>query len=343
MSTVAAAPAFPALPPAPVPPETVPGRTRADVALLVAARADDRLTAARFCDLPGLLAPGDLLVVNTSATLAAALPARLDGMAVRVHLSTPLAPGRWVVELRTAGLGRFSGPPLGARLALPAGGALTLLRPYRGSARLTEATLAVPGGTLAYLARHGSPIRYPGHPRALPLAAYQTIFARDPGSAEMPSAARPFTPGLVAALRARGVRVARITLHAGVSSLDRDEAPYPERYRVPAAAARLVAATRERGGRVIAVGTTVVRALETAATGSGVVAADRGWTDLVVTPERGLSVVDGLISGWHEPASSHLLMLEALSGRPLLERAYARAAALGLAGHEFGDAHLMLP
>ena len=181
-------------------------------------------------------------------------------------------------------------------------------------------------------------------PERWPLDAYQTVFALEPGSAEMPSAGRPFTTELVTALVARGVLVAPLTLHTGVSSPELGEPPYPERYRVPETTARLVNAVHEWGGRVIAVGTTVVRALETvAAPGRHACAAGAGWTSLVVTPERGLRTVDGLITGWHEPEASHLLMLEAAAGPELLERSYHAAAERGYLWHEFGDIHLILP
>jgi S-adenosylmethionine:tRNA ribosyltransferase-isomerase len=141
----------------------------------------------------------------------------------------------------------------------------------------------------------------------------------------------------VRALRARGIGIARLVLHTGVSSLERDERPYPERFRVPAATASRVNAAR----RVIAVGTTVVRALETVADADGTVHPGEGWTSLTITPERGVRVVDGLLTGWHEPDASHLLMLEAIAGRALLERSYAAALACGYRWHEFGDVHLL--
>ncbi|MEA2176893.1 MAG: S-adenosylmethionine:tRNA ribosyltransferase-isomerase [Solirubrobacteraceae bacterium] len=329
MSTLAFAEIAPAL----APPEAL-GRSRSDVALLVASRSQGTLAGARFEDLPALLRPDDLLVVNTSATIPAALPATVDGAAVRAHLSTPLGGGRWVVEVRTAALGPLRPAPVGAVLELPDGGRLELLAPYLGSDRLCEASLDLRLGVDAYLARHGEPIRYADHGPAWPLDVHQTVFAREPGSAEMPSAARPFTHELVTELATRGIRVAPIVLHCGVSSPERGEPPYPERYRVPRATAAAVDAVRGRGGRVIAVGTTVVRALETGG---------EGWTSLVVDADRELRAVDGLITGWHEPESSHLLMLEAIAGRDLLERAYAEAAARGLRGHEFGDALLILP
>jgi S-adenosylmethionine:tRNA ribosyltransferase-isomerase len=169
------------------------------------------------------------------------------------------------------------------------------------------------------------------------------VFARHPGSAEMPSAARGFTPDLVVDLMVRGVVLVPVILHTGVSSQELGEPPYPERYQVPASTAEVVNAARQRGARVVAVGTTVTRALESAAGATGVVHPARGWTELVVTPERGVRVVDGLITGWHEPQASHLQLLEAVAGRPLVERSYATARAEGYLGHEFGDFHLILP
>ena len=283
-------------------------------------------------------------MVNTSATLPAALPARLDGEDVVLHLSTPADAGNWVVELRTAELMPLPGPRMGAhggaarrrappscsRGTSPAGAC-----PWRGSRSASRSE--------DYLRRHGHPIRYRHTPGEWPIDAYQTVFATDPGSAEMPSAARPFTGELVAELAARGVLFAPLTLHAGVSSLELGESPYPERYRVPGATARLVNAVHGWGGRVIAVGTTVVRALETVATLGGRVRAGEGLTNLVVTPERGLHAVDGLITGWHEPSSSHLRLLEAAAGPDLLSGSYAAAESRGYRFHEFGDSHLILP
>lgn len=319
------------------------GRDRAEVALMVGGRRDGELVHARFRDLPSFLVPGDLLVVNTSATLPAALPARLDGRKVELRLSTPAPDGSWVVELRTSELLPFGRPPVPSRLELPGGAHADLLAAYARSDRLAVARLTLGQPLEAYLAAHGHPIRYGHVDREWPLGAYQTVFARDPGSAEMPSAGRPFTAELVAELVASGVLVAPLTLHAGVSSLERGEAPYPERYRVPDETARLVNAVRWWRGRVIAVGTTVVRALETTAAADGTVEGGEGWTNLIVTPERGLSAVDGLLTGWHDADSSHMALLEAAAGPELLELSYRAAAERGYLFHEFGDMHLLLP
>ena len=332
-----------------VEPADVREADRADVALLVASRDDGALVHARFNELPRFLRPGDLLVVNTSATVPAAVPARLDARDLLLHLSTQVGPGDgagdsdWLVELRTTNLLPFRAPAAGARVDLPAGAAAKLIAPYLGSPRLSFARLSLGEPVQDYLRRHGEPIRYAHSPGRLPIETYQTVFGVEPGSVEMPSAARPFSGDLVTELVAHGVVFAPVTLHAGVSSLELGESPYPEQYRVPAATASLVNAVHGWGGRVIAVGTTVVRALETVSAPDGTLRAGEGLTGLVVTSERGMRAVDGLITGWHEPRSSHLRMLEAVAGPELLRRSYEAAHMHGYRFHEFGDSHLILP
>jgi S-adenosylmethionine:tRNA ribosyltransferase-isomerase len=318
------------------------GLARDEVRMLVA--TGDVLAHARARDLPEHLRAGDVLVVNTSATLPAALPARrADGTALRLHLSTPDGPRRWVVELRRDGE-RFAGGRAGETLVLPGGARATLLARHLAGARLWLADVDTAGTPLLdFLARHGAPIRYGYVERQWPLADYQTVFALHLGSAEMPSAGRPFTPALVTALVARGIAVAPLLLHTGVSSQEAGELPYPERYAVPASTARLVNAARAGGGRVIAVGTTVVRALETVARADGSVEPGAGWTHHVVTPEQGVCAVDGLLTGWHEPDATHLFMLEAIGGPALVEASYEAAARGGYRWHEFGDVHLVVP
>jgi S-adenosylmethionine:tRNA ribosyltransferase-isomerase len=232
---------------------------------------------------------------------------------------------------------------VGARLALAGGAHAELVARFAGSDRLAVARLEFDEPLEDYLRRHGQPIRYGYVPEPWPLAAYQTVFALEPGSAEMPSAGRPFTAGLVTELVARGVLVAPVILHTGVSSLELGDPPLPERYHVPAATAKLANAARGWNGRVIAVGTTVVRALETVAAADGTVSEGEGWTNLVVTQERGLRAVDGLLTGLHESESSHLELLEAAAGADLVKRSYAAALAHGYLWHEFGDLHLILP
>ena len=331
------------------------GLRRDEVRMLVSERAGPRLRHARFRDLPDYLDEGDLLVINTSGTLPAELDAEwAGGERVELHFSTrvqgtppPRAgiPFQYVVELR-----RERSPLFDARagewLTLPAGGSARLVAPYlQGRAdgtRLWVAEVELPVPLVDYLARYGRPISYPYVHEPHPIAAYQTAFATEPGSAEMPSAGRPFTPELVTRLVASGVMIAPVILHTGVSSLELGEPPYPESYRVPAATARLVGATRAWGGRVIAVGTTVVRALESAAGRQRPVDPSEGWTELVITPDRGVRVVDGLLTGWHDPEASHLDMLEAIGGSELIARTYAAAAEAGYLWHEFGDVNLIL-
>ncbi|MGF7233549.1 MAG: S-adenosylmethionine:tRNA ribosyltransferase-isomerase, partial [Frankia sp.] len=303
-----------------------------------------RLRHGRFRDLGTYLRDGDLVVVNTSATLAAAVDGvRAGGRPVLVHFSTRLdAPGQWVVELRDRERRRLGDGRPGESIALPGGAAVTLLDPYppagtapTGTAppagtRLWRARVAVEGGAVErYLAEHGRPITYPYVPDRWPLADYQTVFAAEAGSAEMPSAGRPFTTELVTSLVTAGIAVAPITLHTGVSSLEPGETPLAERFRVPPSTARLVASTRAAGGRVVAVGTTVTRALETVARPDGTLTAGAGWTDVVLGPGRPARVVDGIVTGWHAPDASHLLLLEAVAGRDLVRVAYDEALAAG--------------
>jgi len=313
--------------------------------MLVSWRSRDEVADGRVADLARHLAAGDVLIVNQSATLPAAVDVG-DGRIL--HLSTQLGDERWVVEVRqVCGHGSLPLTATAGPLALPGGAEVDLLAPYpsghRDPARLWQARVRLPTALPSYLAQHGEPIRYGCGAERWPMAAYSTVFGLVPGSAEMPSAARGFTAELVAELIGVGVVVAPITLHTGVSSLEAHELPYPERFSVPAASAELVNQARTAGRRVVAVGTTSTRAIESAADEGGVVHATQGWTDLVIGPERGVRVVDGILSGWHEPAASHLLLLEAVAGRPLLERSYAHALEGGYRWHEFGDFHLVLP
>jgi S-adenosylmethionine:tRNA ribosyltransferase-isomerase len=314
------------------------GLSRDGVRLLVSRRATGEVSHHGFGALPGLLLPGDLLVVNDTGTLPAQVRA---GRGLAAHFSTPLPDGAWLVELRAIKdtISRPNGTGFPAQVIdLPGGAALTL--EARVTGRLWRARLSV--AVVPYLLRYGIPIRYSYVSRDWPISAYQTAFSRKPGSAEMPSASRPFTPAVVTDLVARGVLITPLTLHAGVSSLEADEDPYPEPYDVPPATARLVNHVREHGGRVIAAGTTVVRAMETAFD-RGLVAPSAGWTSHVVTPQTGVRAVDGLLTGLHEPRSSHLRMLAAFAGPELLSQCYEAAITAGYLWHEFGDVHLLLP
>lgn len=385
------------------PPETR-GQARDDVRLLVA--DGSAVTHARFRELPAFLRAGDLVVVNNSAMINAAVDARYRGEPAALHFSTWLDDGGWVVELRNPDgvpwRGRSLEPdvcvtlPAGARMRLrepwlPGGnrlwvadltgcdagtrsgdGAMALSHQVAGSPTVhhgSPARMRRTGGlgrsrgaagdfapTLspgvdeqvprvddvrALLARHGRPITYSYMSERWSASYYRTVFGLVPGSAEMPSAGRPFTETLVTELVAGGVGLAPITLHTGVSSPETGEPPSPERFAVPEMTARLVNATHQAGGRVVAVGTTVTRALETASTAGGLVRPTAGWTELVLSGERRARVVDGLITGWHAPGASHLRLLESVVGASVVGEAYRAALESGYLWHEFGDAALL--
>ncbi len=316
--------------------------------LLVGRRGTNEVEHRHFLDLPSVLRPGDALVVNQSATMPAAVDAVLHGARVVVHFSTPLPDGTWIIELRTPQHGGATRPyahgRAGDRVALPGGGELTLTAAYAPRRLWTaRVDLAHGPGVTEYLGIFGRPIRYAYVDVDWPISAYGTIFGSRPGSAEMPSAGRPFTAPVLDRLHATGVSLAPVVLHAGVASPEAHEKPSVERYEVSPHTARLVRRTRRTGGRIIAVGTTVVRALESSTDVDGYLRPARGWTDLVITPDRGVAVVDGLLTGFHEPQASHLKMLEAIAGAPLLQRCYDAALQGGYLFHEFGDVNLLLP
>jgi len=323
------------------------GLTRDGIRLL--SHRDGVVEHTVFRDIGRFLGPGDLLVVNTSATLPAAVDGyRVDGSPVTVHFSTRIDDETWTLELRyTDGT---PGPVRDVRryeaVRFPGGGCAMalLLAPHPDQddprTRLWRARVTVPQARVeTFLAERGRPITYAHTPGRWPLSAYQTVFARDEGSAEMPSAGRPFTPELIVDLITRGVAIAPIVLHTGVSSQEIGEPPQAEWFRVPPSTADQVRHAR----RVIAVGTTVTRALESAVGVDGVIAAARGWTGLVLGPDRPARVVDGIVSGLHAPEATHLRLLEAVVGAEPLRRAYDAARAEGYLWHEFGDACLLLP
>jgi S-adenosylmethionine:tRNA ribosyltransferase-isomerase len=324
------------------------GLTRDAVRMLVAYRREETIVHSTFSLLPTLLDEGDLVVVNTSGTLAAAAEGKdTSGRDVVVHFSTELGPAMWVVEPRrpvVTATEPWGDAPPPWRVVMADGASIELLEPYADSRRLWVALVSTPVPVTRWLAVHGRPIRYGYVGRPWPISTYQNVYVTEPGSAEMPSAGRPFTTEMVTRLAAKGVGISPIVLHTGVASLEAGEHPYPERVKVSEATARRVNLAKTMCRRVVAIGTTVVRALESAFDKqTGEVRMLDGWTDLVVTPERGISVVDGLLTGWHEPEASHLLMLEAVAGRALLEKSYEAALADGYLWHEFGDVHLVLP
>ena len=328
-------------------PREADGQRRDDARLLVSL-GDDTPEHARFRDLAHFVEPGDLFVVNDSGMRNGAIDATLhDGSPVVVHVSTALPGGLWMIEVRTK-VGNGSSEPL--RLAahpwtLRIGDQTTieLLHQAAGSQRLWIAVVDDDEELMRTLDTHGRPIRYAYVERDWPLDHYRTVFQTDVGSAEMPSAARPFTDRVVTSLIRRHANFAAITLHTGVSSLEGHERPYPEQFAVSEVTAAAINAAHDLGHRVVAVGTTVVRAVETATDGRGVVHPISGWTDLVVSPARRVRAIDGLVTGWHAPGASHLAMLEAIATREQLVSAYRAAFDAEYLWHEFGDSHLLLP
>jgi S-adenosylmethionine:tRNA ribosyltransferase-isomerase len=328
------------------PPEVSLGRR--DAVRLMVSMGEWEPVHAHASELASFLDPGDLVVINTSATVPAAVDAVAPGgRHLVVHLSTELPTGLWLIEVRRTVDGAATIPHDGdfggADLGLPGHATVHVLGRMPGSVRLWVAALDLGEPVVDYLDRWGRAIRYRYVPATWPIDAYRNAYAVEPGSAEMPSAGRPVTAEVLTSLVARGVGVTPLVLHTGVASLEMHELPYPERYLVPLETARRVNDTHESGGRVIAIGTTVVRALETVTTPDGVTHPGEGWTELVITPTRGVRAVDGLLTGWHEPEATHLQMLEAVAGRRPLELAYPEAVRAGYRWHEFGDSHLLLP
>ncbi len=331
------------------------GLARDEVRLMVSYLSENRVMHTRFRHIGDVLDPGDLLVINTSGTMNAALNAtRPNGTPLELHLSTHLPADLWIVEVRQQsekGTKPFYDVKAGETLRLPEGAEVTLHVPYlqrrdlpaKRSSRLWVATLNLPCPLHEYLTQHGFPIRYSYVQKEWPLHYYQTVYATEMGSAEMPSAGRAFTSELITQLVARGIQIAPLILHTGVASLEEHEPPYEEFYHVPLETAHRVNAARKLGKRIIAVGTTVVRALETVTDTEGTTHPGEGWTRLVITPQRGISAVNGLLTGLHEPQASHLSMLEALTGLDHLRVTYAEALREHYLWHEFGDLHLILP
>jgi S-adenosylmethionine:tRNA ribosyltransferase-isomerase len=312
--------------------------------MLVVAR--DRLSHRRVSDLPSVLRPGELLVVNTSATLPAAVPLPGPDGPGSVHVSTQLDDGDWVVELRRSDNRGPEATEPGAVLRLPGGVRLRVRSPHPSAqSRLWRVAVDPATDRTDYLSVHGRPISYSYLDGEWPLEARQNVYAEVPGSAEMPSAGRPLSERVLVRLMARGIVVTPVVLHTGVSSQEAQEPPQPEQYVVPAAAARLVNSTRDAGRRVLAVGTTVARALESVADARGRVHPAAGWTSLVLGLDRPVRAVGGLLTGLHDAGASHLDLLRAVAGDRLVDRAYELVAhdPRRYLWHEFGDTMLFLP
>ncbi len=324
-----------------LPPE-LRGRRRDQVPLLVLDRSSRTLTHTRFDHLGQFLHPGDLLVVNSSRTLPAALPARREsGEAIQLRLCVRRGETWDVLAVQPV--------PPHENVALRVGEAITLNGSVAGRIEGRRADipllwrLRAPPQGLEPILCAGEPIRYSYVPHPVPLDYYQTVYATHPGSAETPSAGRAFTWELLLSLRRRGVSTAEIVLHTGLSSfqddtVDAEQHLFEEWFEVRAEAAEAVNSAR----RVIAVGTTVVRALETARDRILRVRPLRGWTNLLLGPRSRLGAVDALLTGFHEPQTSHFDLLGAFVGMEFLRRAYAEAVDRGYLWHEFGDLMLIV-
>ena len=318
------------------------GIAKDDIRLMVSSSNGHRHT--NFRNIADYLNAGDVLVVNSSATLPASLPATGSIGQFRLNLSTNYGRGLWLTEPRWSS--SQPGP-----LPLKKGEVITVgnirgrvIAPFPKLNRLWFVQFE--GCVSCNIKKLGQPIRYGYVENVYPLEHYQTVFAKVPGSAEMPSAAYPFTERVVDSLHKKGIQIADITLHTGVSSLevevdDVEEHPlYPEPFEIPEQTAKIVNQAHADGRRVIAVGTTVVRALESGWDGKQVKAAS-GFTRLYIHPKVGVNVVDGLITGLHDPVTSHLAMLYTVANEPLIKDAYREAIKEGYLWHEFGDSHLI--
>jgi len=327
------------------------------IRLLVIDPASQRMRAGLIDELPELLAPDDLVVVNDAATLPASLPARTEAhAAVEIRLLGPDDAGVFPAVLfgagdfRTRTEDRPAPPPLrvGDRLQVGAQLSARILSLSPLSERLVTLRFDLQGSALwAQLYAAGKPVQYANQPEPLALWSVQTLYAARPWAAEMPSAGRPLSMRMLARFAERGVHVATLTHAAGLSSTGDpriDSAlPLPERYEIPEPTVTAIERTRARGGRVVAIGTTVVRALEASSLrGHGRLQAGTGIATLRIGPDYEPRVVDGLLSGIHAPEESHFALLSAFADRALLQRGHTYAHTLGYREHEFGDASLLL-
>jgi len=339
-----ALPPLPALPPRlrAARPAARRGVRRDRVRLLVVDRGTGEIAHRRFDDLPELVGPGDLLVVNTSRVLPAAVRAtRASGEPVQLRPCVR-RPGEWdALAVQVAA--PHANVPLEAGETLRVGDAAVRVVGRREDIPLLWRVRLGVAGDLDLILRHGEPIRYSYVREPVPLDAYQPVYASRPGSAESPSAGLPFSWELLADIRRRGAGLAELVLHTGLSSYQDDDFDlehhlFEEWFELEPAAAGAV----ERADRVIAVGTTVVRALETAAAADGHVRPMWAWTRLAIGPEKPPRVVDALLTGMHEPEASHFDLLRGFLPEALLGRAYREAIASGYLWHEFGDAALVV-
>lgn len=301
-----------------------------------------------FNHLPSFLNSGDVLVVNTSATIASALPVLLPGgQEGRLHISTKLTDEKRLIEVREVRGNktiRWKQGAAGMVLQLAPDATVTLKQKFYNNNQwlhLWIADFKTDQSLKTWQAANAKPIQYEKLDRQYPLSYYQTFFSFHPGSAEMPSAGRGFTPELVEMLLKKGVVLAPVLLHTGVSSLEENETPYPEYMEINPVSAAIINAAKSQARRVIAVGTTCVRAVETAVNNEGLVMPYRGNTELFINRGYSMKIVDGLLTGFHEPKASHLNILQSIGGFEQIDIAYQQAIKAGYYWHQFGDLHLI--
>jgi S-adenosylmethionine:tRNA ribosyltransferase-isomerase len=317
--------------------------SRHAVRLVTIARHADDIALHPFAALPQLLRAGDVVVVNDAATLPGSLfGTTANGRAFELRLSGPIDGNRLYGVLLGSGdyhtpTERRPAPP-----TVTAGDHLTIsslaLTVASVAGRRVELVAQTDGDALwQELYAAGRPVQYAHRSEPMPLWSVQTAYAARPWAAEMPSAGRPLTWDVLLGLRKAGIEIASLTHAAGLSSTGDDALdralPWPERYQIPRRTAQTIAAAKARGGRIIAIGTTVVRALEASGGEAG-----SGVATLRLDAGSKLAVVDGLVSGLHVPGESHFDLLSAFAPAPRLARAIDVAAEAGLSGHELGDA-----
>jgi S-adenosylmethionine:tRNA ribosyltransferase-isomerase len=327
------------------------GIARDEVKLMVINRNGYQIEHARFYSLGRFLSPGDLLVFNASRTLPALLKGCSEpkGSCIEVRLAEHLPDDSWLALLRCKTGDPFS-CGLRSDLQINFGHGLTAMVYGRDKNihRLWKIRFSKSGAELMeQLYRLGQPVRYEYLSVPWDLDYYQTVYAREPGSAEMPSAGRAFTWKMLLGLKRSGINAAYIVLHTGLSSYmdDKLDAQHPsseEEYFINEATAEKINMTHSQGGRVIAVGTTVVRALESVVDFTGKVTAMHGYTRLHITANHMLKAVDGLLTGLHEPEASHLDLLSAFIPAEKIHEAYDEAVNRKYLWHEFGDLNLIL-
>ncbi len=327
------------------------GIPRDQVKLMIIDRRQGEVVHSRFDHIMEFLKPGDLLVFNSSRTLPASLQGCCGskGPCMEVRLAQHLPDDTWMALLVCKRGDPFS---CGLRAGLTIDFGMGLQAEVKNVdsriPRLWNLSFNQEGTVLIDLIyRLGQPIRYEYISSPWDLDYYQTVYAREPGSAEMPSAGRAFTWKMLFDLKNKGVDSAYITLHTGLSSylddeLDRQHPASEEEYFIGQMAAERINKTRTNNGRVIAVGTTVVRALESAAEEDHPVSEGHAYTRLHINHDHRLKIADGLLTGLHEPEASHLDLLSAFLPPSKIREAYDEAIERGYLWHEFGDLNLII-